>query len=90
MNVQIHKREKDEHEKLSLLLIVAMLVMVMSACTSTSNTPGAGQAEPGTTQPDGSGDPVTLKIVYKDEGTANPVSVKFFETLEKSWPKTKD
>ena len=34
-------------KKLSLLLIVAMLVMVMSACTSTSNTPGAGQAEPG-------------------------------------------
>lgn len=71
-------------KKLSLLLIVAMLVMVMSACTSNSKTPGAGQTEPGTAQPEGSGDPVTLKIVYKDEGTANPVSVKFFETLEKS------
>ncbi|MGG3279830.1 extracellular solute-binding protein [Paenibacillus solani] len=71
-------------KKLSLLLIVAMLVMVMSACASGSNSPGASQSEPGTTQPDGSGDPVTLKIVYKDEGTANPVSVKFFEKLEKS------
>ena len=71
-------------KKLSLLFIVAMLVMVMSACTSNSKTPEAGQTETGTAQPDGSGDPVTLKIVYKDEGTANPVSVKFFETLEKS------
>lgn len=25
-----------------------------------------------------------MKIVYKDEGTSNPVSVKFFETLEQS------
>lgn len=72
-------------KKVSLLLIVAMLVMVMSACTSNSNSnaPGAGQ-EPEAAKPDGSGDPVTLKIVYKDEGTANPVSVKFFETLEKA------
>ena len=71
-------------KKLSLLLIVAMMTMVMAACNSNTQAPGASQPEPGTTQPEGSNDPVTLKIVYKDEGTANPVSVKFFEKLEKA------
>lgn len=71
-------------KKVSLLLIVAMMVMVMSACGPKSETPGANQPETGTPKTEGNADPVTLKIVYKDEGTANPVSVKFFEELEKA------
>lgn len=73
-------------KKVSLVLIIAMLVTVIAACSSNSNSPGSNQPsnEPGTASPNPSADPVTLKIVYKDEGTANPVSVKFFETLEKA------
>ncbi|MFD0714433.1 extracellular solute-binding protein [Paenibacillus sp. GCM10027626] len=77
-------------KKVSLILIIAMLAMVISACSSNSNPPanssGGEKPESGSTdtgQPN-SGEPVTLKIVYKDEGTTNPVSVKFFQTLEKA------
>ena len=71
-------------KKISLVLLIAAFAMVFTACSKTpetktpNNTPNSGQSEQ---QP--SADPVTLKIVYKDEGKANPASVKFFEELEK-------
>ncbi|MDQ6421491.1 extracellular solute-binding protein [Paenibacillus sp. LHD-117] len=78
-------------KKITLLLIIAMFAMVMAACSSNSNTPGNGNepapSETGTSDPSANADPVTLKIVYKDEGTANPVSVKFFQELEKALKK---
>lgn len=75
-------------KKISLVLIIAMLVMVMAACTSNSNSPSTNQpatkAPADTSEPTANPEPVTLRIVYKDEGTANPVSVKYFQTLEKA------
>lgn len=74
-------------KKASLLLLVVILSVFMAACGSKEPKQDAGgqaSPDPGTSQPGGSTDPVTLKIVYKDEGTVNPVSVKFFETLEKA------
>ncbi len=74
-------------KKISLVLIIAMLTVVMAACSSKTNTP---ETKP-SSAPESSGsgenantDPVTLKIVYKDEGSTNPVSVKFFQNLEKA------
>jgi len=75
-------------KKLNVFLIIALLTMIVSACSSNSSNNGTN-APSGTKAPDAGGtaanaDPVTLKIVYKDEGTTNPVSVKFFEELEKA------
>lgn len=82
-------------KKVSLLLIIAIVAMALAACSSKSNTPGnnqpgtnepgtnqQGSNQPGTGEQTPSSEPVKLQIVYKDEGTANPVSVKFFEQLE--------
>ncbi|MCU6711614.1 extracellular solute-binding protein [Paenibacillus sp. J5C_2022] len=81
-------------KKISLVLIIAVLTMVMAACSSGGNsgTEGSkgtnGGANAGEKQGEGGGEEaVTLKIVYKDEGTANPVSVKFFQQLEEGLKK---
>lgn len=80
-------------KKISLILVVAVLTMVLAACTSGSKTPNnngtpsnqpSATKDPAETNPPANADPVTLKIVYKDEGTANPVSVQFFSALEKA------
>lgn len=76
-------------KKISLILLFVVLTMVIAACSSNSGGTGNEDAQQ-TKEPSGneggaaSGDPVTLKVVYKDEGTTNPVSVKFFESLEKA------
>lgn len=75
-------------KKVSLLLIIAMLGALLAACSSNSNNGNGGNdpapSNAGTAEPGATTEPVTLKIVYKDEGTANPVSVKFFQELEKA------
>jgi len=79
-------------KKISLILIVAILALALAACQKkeepgSSVSPSAsptGSNEPAPSEPSAPAEPVTLKIVYKDEGTANPVSVKFFDTLEKA------
>ncbi|MHA6482156.1 extracellular solute-binding protein [Paenibacillus sp. strain BS8-2] len=71
-------------KKISLVLITATMVSMLAACGSNSNTNTNTNTNEGNGGTNTSGEPVTLKIVYKDEGTANPVSVKFFDTLEQA------
>lgn len=74
-------------KKWNSIAIAAAMAVVMTACSSNSGTPAANQGNTGSAQPEGSGQPVTLKIVYKDEGTANAASVRFFGELEKALAK---
>ncbi len=82
-------------KKIMSFLLIAVLTAALAACGSNNEpSPTAGEASNSGTnanesteaasEPAGNAEPVTLKIVYKDEGNANPVSVKFFDTLEKA------
>jgi len=70
-----------------------VMALSLAACAGQSEPPAAepeaangadAETAEGGADAAAGGDPVTLKIVYKDEGTANPVSVKFFDELEKA------
>lgn len=76
-------------KKMNLLIVITVLTMVLSACSSNSNsnsgnkgntsatpTPTADVTEPV------SSEPVSLRVVLKDEGSTNPVAVAFFQKLE--------
>ncbi|MGN7453555.1 extracellular solute-binding protein [Paenibacillus pasadenensis] len=73
-------------KKWTTIAWTAALAVAVTACSSNSGSPAANEGNAGAA-PDGSGQPVTLKIVYKDEGTANAASVKFFGELEKALAK---
>lgn len=78
-------------KKFYVVSIIAIVMVIMAACSSKTATP---ETKPSSSAPESSvpsdnvnQDPVTLKIVYKDEGSTNPVSAKFFQNLEQALQK---
>lgn len=80
-------------KKWILILSIVVLAVGIAACSSGSsqqdnggggNPDGQQGSEIGDTQGGATSEPVTLKIVYKDEGSSNPMAVKYFDELEKA------
>lgn len=65
-------------KKFLVFLLSAVLIFSLAACSSNSPKEGekTNEEKPQGTQ--------TIKVVYKDEGKSNPVSVAYFEALEKA------
>lgn len=69
-------------KKFLFLLCSVVVILSLAACSSNSGNEGGESTGPEGTQ--------TIKVVYKDEGKSNPVSVAYFEALEKALKENKD
>ncbi|ART78185.1 ABC transporter substrate-binding protein [Sutcliffiella horikoshii] len=68
-------------KKFLLTLITAVTVFGLIACSNETTSDK---------EKENSGDGTTIRVVYKDETNSNPVSVKYFDELEKALEKDKD